>query len=105
MSVIAGLAKVQRGFSGSSLYWPTAESPSVRFDEFRIDLKEEKSLSPDIVRRDVDVVNTSTPEPHESKRVRHFHYTSWPNYGVPSSTEGIRMLLREIELVRICLLA
>lgn len=100
VGVIVGLAKVQPGFSGSSLYWPTAAgSGSAKYDEFRVDLKEETNLSADVVRRDLDIVDTSTPEPHASRRVRHLHYSSWPNYSVPASTAGIRIILREVEQV------
>ncbi len=44
--------QVQKGFSGSSPYWPTAATAArVTFDEYTVDLIDERALSPDIVQR------------------------------------------------------
>jgi Protein-tyrosine phosphatase len=96
VSVIVGLAKVQKGFSGSSPYWPTgAVGAAVTFDEFTIVLVEEHEVSSDVVQRKLTLSNGSG----ETRSVLHLHYQSWPNYGVPATTDGLRLLLRAVEKV------
>jgi tyrosine-protein phosphatase non-receptor type 1 len=96
VSVIVGLAKVQKGFSGSAPYWPTGSvGASVAFDEFTIVLQEETELSTDVVQRRLIVSNSSG----ELRPMLHLHYQSWPNYGVPGTTDGLRVMLNAVEKV------
>ena len=116
MSAIVALAKVQKGFSGSSQYWPLAGTPTVTFDEFEIKLTSEVPLPYDIVKRTFELKNTAldgavTAEDAAAvggaakaatgnvRPIMHLYYPSFPNYGVPDSTEGLKLLLREVEKV------
>ena len=60
VGTIVALARVQKGFSGSAQYFPTAASPVVTHGEFTISLVEERMLSEDIALRTLDVATAGT---------------------------------------------
>ncbi len=117
VTTIVALARVQPGFSGSSMYFPSsATSREVRFGAFAIALEAEEALSEDIVLRVLAVrqvaaaaaaggggasasASASASDGDAVKRVHHLHYQSFPNYGVPTTPAGVRLMLRRVEEV------
>ncbi|XP_073460259.1 receptor-type tyrosine-protein phosphatase beta-like [Aquarana catesbeiana] len=73
-------------------YWPTRSSR--KFGNLSVAASNETVL-PDWTIRDFIVTNTPTKQ---SKQVRHFHFTAWPDHGVPKATKDLvefRNLIRE----------
>uniref|UniRef100_A0A8R1XX34 protein-tyrosine-phosphatase n=1 Tax=Onchocerca volvulus TaxID=6282 RepID=A0A8R1XX34_ONCVO len=74
-------------------YFPSLGSPLREFDSFDVVLKEERDFD-DYVIRDLELLRktedvllekngSSEPLTHI---IKHFHFTSWPDFGVPHST-------------------
>jgi hypothetical protein len=110
VGTIVALAAVQRGFSGSARYFPTAAAPVSVHGEFTVRLVEERELSPDIALRTLDVTRAgdaaaapgagaAADGSEDTLRVAHLHYQSFPNYGVPKVPDGLRLLIRKVEQV------
>lgn len=104
VGTIVALANVQPGFSGSAQYFPTVDRPELVFDGITAKLVEEKELSADVVCRTINLIladgGCSRSDP--SKRPQPFelvqlHYRSFPNYGVPRNTLGLRLIINEVE--------
>ncbi|KAM3920260.1 uncharacterized protein RB166_014648 [Leptodactylus fuscus] len=73
-------------------YWPK-RSPKT-YGNFSVSMTDENIL-PDWTTRDFTIVNIETKQ---SKQVRHFHFTAWPDHGVPKTTSDLirfRNLVRE----------
>ncbi|KAE8605901.1 hypothetical protein XENTR_v10010508, partial [Xenopus tropicalis] len=71
-------------------YWPS--SGQKEFGDISVSLIEE-SVQPEWVIRDFTVTHKRE---NRSKHVRHFHFTAWPDHGVPKTTDvliGFRNLL------------
>ncbi|KAJ8417060.1 hypothetical protein AAFF_G00282870, partial [Aldrovandia affinis] len=72
-------------------YWP---SNSKHFDNITVTITSEIPLENWTI-REFDVKNVKTAE---TRSVRHFHFTAWPDHGVPETTElliDFRHLVRE----------
>ncbi|KAM4618292.1 receptor-type tyrosine-protein phosphatase eta-like [Polymixia lowei] len=72
-------------------YWP---SETMHFGNITVTTTSEIPLE-DWTIRDFDIKNVKTAE---TRTVRHFHFTAWPDHGVPESTElliNFRHLVRE----------
>ncbi|XP_031688971.1 receptor-type tyrosine-protein phosphatase beta isoform X5 [Oncorhynchus kisutch] len=72
-------------------YWP---SETKHFENITVTTTSEIPLE-DWTIRDFDVKNVRTAE---TRSVRHFHFTAWPDHGVPETTElliNFRHLVRE----------
>ncbi|XP_048118160.1 receptor-type tyrosine-protein phosphatase eta-like isoform X1 [Alosa alosa] len=74
-------------------YWPVGQE-SKHFTNLIVTTTSEIPLE-DWTIRDFDVKNVKTAE---TRAVRHFHFTAWPDHGVPETTElliNFRHLVRE----------
>ncbi|XP_076026463.1 receptor-type tyrosine-protein phosphatase eta-like isoform X3 [Genypterus blacodes] len=72
-------------------YWPTGTK---HFENITVMTTSEIPLE-DWTIRDFDIKNVKTAE---TRSVRHFHFTAWPDHGVPETTElliNFRHLVRE----------
>ncbi|KAM9376093.1 receptor-type tyrosine-protein phosphatase beta-like [Pholidichthys leucotaenia] len=72
-------------------YW---ESGTKHYDNITVTTTSEIPLD-DWIIRDFDIKNVKTAE---TRSVRHFHFTAWPDHGVPETTElliSFRHLVRE----------
>ncbi|KAI1903978.1 hypothetical protein AGOR_G00000960 [Albula goreensis] len=72
-------------------YWP---SDTKHFNNITVTTTSEITLE-DWTIRDFDVKNVKTAE---TRSLRHFHFTAWPDHGVPETTElliNFRHLVRE----------
>ncbi|KAM9302052.1 receptor-type tyrosine-protein phosphatase eta-like [Gastrophryne carolinensis] len=73
-------------------YWPSGSMKV--YGNLSVSMSNETSL-PDWTIRDLLVTDIRMKQ---SKQVRHFHFTAWPDHGVPNSTENLirfRNLVRE----------
>ncbi|XP_056384175.1 receptor-type tyrosine-protein phosphatase beta-like [Hyla sarda] len=73
-------------------YWPQRNSKT--YGNLSVSMTNE-CVQPDWTIRDFTIVNMQT---RQSKQVRHFHFTAWPDHGVPKTTNVLiqfRNLVRE----------
>jgi protein tyrosine phosphatase len=99
VELVVGLAKVQRGYSGSAQYWPTAVGAVIvapgSVPPLEITLLAEEP-GPHFTTRRLLLAQAGGAA-GSSRELTHLHYDRWPNYGVPESTQDVRMLLRAVE--------
>jgi len=79
-------------------YWPTEPEQVEVFNagtdsEVSVTLEKKQQLSEGITMHHFILSNAT-----ESRKLIHLHYTGWPDFGVPESTEAIRELKRVSEL-------
>ncbi|XP_035502114.1 tyrosine-protein phosphatase non-receptor type 1-like [Scophthalmus maximus] len=74
---------VEKGSVKCAQYWPQREERDAIFDDtgFKLTLVSEDVKSYYTVRQ-LELVNLST---QETREILHFHYTTWPDFGVPES--------------------
>ncbi|KAL6099716.1 ptpn2 [Pungitius sinensis] len=74
---------IEKGSEKCAQYWPTAEETEMAFRDTRLSVR---LLSEDTksyyTTRVLELQNISTGEKRE---IYHFHYTTWPDFGVPES--------------------
>ncbi|XP_069823904.1 receptor-type tyrosine-protein phosphatase eta-like [Dendropsophus ebraccatus] len=91
--VIVMLTKcVELGKVKCEEYWPQRSSKN--YGNLSIFMTSE-NVQPDYTIRDFTVMNIQT---RQSKQVRHFHFTAWPDHGVPNATSDLiqfRNIVRE----------
>ena len=84
VEVIVGLAKVQRGFSGSARYWPEAVGstvPARGWPELTVTLLAEDA-GPHFTTRRLQLIHTPTgggADASTTREVTQLHYDRWPN--------------------------
>eukprot|EP00063_Salmo_salar_P070237 XP_014045072.1 PREDICTED: tyrosine-protein phosphatase non-receptor type 1-like isoform X1 [Salmo salar] len=64
-------------------YWPTAEGHQLSYTDtgFVVTLVKEEDMSYYVIR----VLELRNTETGETREIYHFHYTTWPDFGVPES--------------------
>lgn len=74
---------IEKGSEKCAQYWPTAEELQMSFTDtgFVVRLLSEEDQSYYTIRV-LELQNTVTGE---SREIYHFHYTTWPDFGVPES--------------------
>ena len=80
----------------ASHYWPQNPGETCSFGEFEVYYKEHKELSPVLCQRILEIRLRG-----ETRECIQFHYTEWPDFGIPSSTATIRELARRMEIHKI----
>lgn len=111
VETIVALAKIEQGYSGCSDYFPkdmaaparTFHTDATREHTIIVRLVEPpRSIVEGLEERKFDVSHYSSAVQDNSdptlstKRVHHFHYKNWPNYGVPTATGAVRALVHSI---------
>lgn len=86
---------VERNRVKASIYWPTSPGEEREFGDIVILHKETKNLNDVLAQRTFIITRGG-----ESREVIQFHYTEWPDFGIPSSTETIRELARRMDLYK-----
>lgn len=76
-------------------YWPD-ERGSVNFGDITVSNTNESSLSPGLRRRLLTITHR---ESQETRTVTQVHYTSWPDHGVPSTYDDLKVLLQDMAQV------
>ncbi|MEE6506647.1 hypothetical protein FKM82_007775 [Ascaphus truei] len=74
---------IEKGSIKCAQYWPKKEESSMLFEDTNLKLT---LISEDIKSyytiRQLELENTNT---QETREILHFHYTTWPDFGVPES--------------------
>uniref|UniRef100_A0A3B4XPX7 protein-tyrosine-phosphatase n=1 Tax=Seriola lalandi dorsalis TaxID=1841481 RepID=A0A3B4XPX7_SERLL len=83
---------VEGGRTKCERYWPADSKPCL-YGEFLITMKSEQQ-EPNWTLREFSVKHTNTSE---GRTVKHFHFTAWPDHGVPQGTD---VLIQFRRLVR-----
>ncbi|XP_056619302.1 tyrosine-protein phosphatase non-receptor type 2a [Triplophysa dalaica] len=74
---------IEKGLEKCAQYWPSEEEGDMDFSdtEFVVFLVSE-DVEPNYTIRVLELQNSKTGE---SRQIYHFHYTTWPDFGVPES--------------------
>ena len=85
------LCSVAPGFTGCSSYFPDREGEEVKIGDFAI-RAEKVTTEEGLLIRDLLVRSAADGE----RTVKHFHFTGWPNYGVPKDAKPVGNFVRHI---------
>jgi len=77
-------------------YWPSCIGEEVTFGDVCVKLLGFEQHTSDVVERKFALTYQG-----ETRVISHFHYTEWPDFGVPSSTNSFQVLLRLANQARI----
>ncbi|KAK7601891.1 hypothetical protein V9T40_009332 [Parthenolecanium corni] len=87
---------IEKNQSKCSQYWPASTSEEAALElpevDLRVELLREIIFSHYILRK-IRLTNTSSDE---SREIIQFHYTTWPDFGVPQSPLAFLKFLRDI---------
>uniref|UniRef100_A0A672H563 protein-tyrosine-phosphatase n=1 Tax=Salarias fasciatus TaxID=181472 RepID=A0A672H563_SALFA len=85
---------IEKGSEKCAQYWPTSEEQQQSFTDtgFVVRLLSEEDQSHYTVRV-LELRNTKTGE---SREIYHFHYTTWPDFGVPESPASFLSFLFKV---------
>ncbi|KAK6325941.1 hypothetical protein J4Q44_G00015850 [Coregonus suidteri] len=74
---------IEKGSEKCAQYWPTAEEHQLCYTDtgFVVTLVKEEDKSYYIIR----VLELRNTETGQTREIYHFHYTTWPDFGVPES--------------------
>lgn len=88
-AVIVMLTRLfERDRAKATQYWPEREGESRQFALFTVTLLRVKEVSSHLTLRKLRLEKDGV-----ARTVMHFHYTEWPDFGAPSSTQTIRDLV------------
>ncbi|KAI3426853.1 hypothetical protein D9Q98_006799 [Chlorella vulgaris] len=102
---------VERGVHKCSRYFPEAPRTSKYLGRYLVSTRSLEQLSPVLIRRSVSVKDAgpllaarrhaqqaqqAQPAAAPSFTVQHFHYSAWPDHGVPTSPEPLLALCAEL---------
>ncbi|CAG0881390.1 unnamed protein product [Cyprideis torosa] len=79
-------------------YWPDEEEPRT-MGNVTVSLAKSRQICPDFLVRTLAMEYTTEDGKQEQRTICQFHYTAWPDHGVPSK---VRPLLDLVLLVRDC---
>ncbi|XP_056141906.1 tyrosine-protein phosphatase non-receptor type 2a [Lampris incognitus] len=85
---------IEKGSEKCAQYWPTTEDQQMSFTDtgFVVRLVSEEDQSYYTIRV-LELQNTKTGE---SREIYHFHYTTWPDFGVPESPASFLNFLLKV---------
>ncbi|XP_013866300.1 tyrosine-protein phosphatase non-receptor type 2a [Austrofundulus limnaeus] len=85
---------IEKGSEKCAQYWPTSEELQMSFTDtgFVVRLLSEEDQSQYTIRL-LELENTKTGE---SRKIYHFHYTTWPDFGVPESPASFLKFLFKV---------
>ncbi|KAK7580127.1 hypothetical protein V9T40_000756 [Parthenolecanium corni] len=87
---------IEKNQSKCCQYWPVSTSKEAALElpevELRVELLRENTFSHYIL-REIRLTSTSTDE---SRQIIQFHYTTWPDFGVPRSPLAFLKFLRDV---------
>ncbi|KAJ9584822.1 hypothetical protein L9F63_020843 [Diploptera punctata] len=78
-------------------YWVEREGEEKQFGMVAIRLVKASTVCPDFLVRTMRLKYTTSQSPHEERTICQFHYSAWPDHGVPPL---VRPLLDMVRLVR-----
>jgi len=95
-SVIVILTRlVERDRPKALIYWPENVGDSKRFGGIVVTHRKSKTINPYLEMRTFEVDRDGV-----KRQIVQFHYTEWPDFGIPSSTKTIRDLVCWMDLYR-----
>ena len=84
-------------------YWSESETPTKQFGMYSITLLKSREICPDFLVRTMKltwkVKDQDNEDIQESRTVCQFHYSAWPDHGIPTQ---VKPLLEMVRLVRDC---
>ncbi|XP_073703070.1 LOW QUALITY PROTEIN: tyrosine-protein phosphatase non-receptor type 2a [Garra rufa] len=85
---------IEKGSEKCAQYWPSKEERDMDFSdtEFMVTLELE-DVKPNYTIRLLELKNCKT---EETREIYHFHYTTWPDFGVPESPESFLNFLFKV---------
>jgi protein tyrosine phosphatase len=81
---------VEKGKVKCDLYWPDTEGEEKTFSDIAVTLMDVERTA-DFLVRSFRVVHSG-----ETRQVKHFHFTAWPDHGVPNRTAPIIEFRRKV---------
>jgi protein tyrosine phosphatase len=78
----------------ADIYWPLEIDETRKFGPFRVTLKNRHNL------QHIEIRTLILGFQEENRCVTQLHYTEWPDFGVPSSTNHIRDVLRFMQIYK-----
>jgi len=92
--VIVMLTKFyERGQVRAHTYWPEKVGETVKYGDISVYFDFEGGVGP------IDIRFFHLKTSNETKKVAHLHYSTWPDFGVPSCTREILNLVRLTEIL------
>eukprot|EP00057_Strongylocentrotus_purpuratus_P013419 XP_011667893.1 PREDICTED: receptor-type tyrosine-protein phosphatase alpha-like [Strongylocentrotus purpuratus] len=92
VTTIAMVTKLQEGDKiKCRQYWPDRKGQSVEFGTIKVELMELEPCTGGVARRMV------MRKGEESRRVTQFHFTEWPDKGVPKHTSSLLKFIKEVK--------
>uniref|UniRef100_A0A671K3H9 protein-tyrosine-phosphatase n=1 Tax=Sinocyclocheilus anshuiensis TaxID=1608454 RepID=A0A671K3H9_9TELE len=85
---------VERGMVKCDRYWPTDSEP-LYYGDVVVQLQSEKILQEWTI-RDFKISCVSEGQLRYPRTVRQFHYTIWPDHGVPETTQSLVQFVRTV---------
>lgn len=73
---------MEKGTLKCHQYWPTCKGEVLKFDEVGLEV-ENTETSPG-QHYNISTLRITNTESNETREVLHFHYTTWPDFGVPT---------------------
>ncbi|KAJ8016836.1 hypothetical protein DPEC_G00011490 [Dallia pectoralis] len=92
MGVVMLNRVIEKGSIKCAQYWPTGEAIVFEDTHFKLSLVSEDIKSYYTVRR-LELENQMT---QETREILHFHYTTWPDFGVPESPASFLNFLFQV---------
>jgi len=80
-------------------YWTESEEARKQFGKFYISLMKSREICPDFLVRTIKLEWTSDTGKEEVRTVCQFHYSAWPDHGIPTQ---VKPLLEMVRLIRDC---
>jgi len=82
----------ENGRTKAHQYWPANNNVPITFGDIKVTkIEEEQDFHGSLVIRTILLSRGD-----EIRKVYHFHYTAWPDFGVPCETDGVRELVNLI---------
>ncbi|XP_049739843.1 receptor-type tyrosine-protein phosphatase beta isoform X2 [Elephas maximus indicus] len=83
---------VEKGRVKCDHYWP-ADQDSLYYGDLILQMLSE-SVLPEWTIREFKICSEEQPDSH--RLIRHFHYTVWPDHGVPETTQSLIQFVRTV---------
>jgi protein tyrosine phosphatase len=93
--VIVMLTKLfENGRTKAHIYWPACHNTTIQFAEISVTKIDEEDYGCVVIRSFILTKGS------EFRKVHHIHYTAWPDFGVPSTSDGIRELVNFVNMCK-----
>ena len=94
--IVMTTKEVERGRTKCTRYWPDDKQMIKTFGKYNVMLKEEEHTA-NYIFREMKVWKNST-EGVEPRSIYQFHYTGWPDHGVPDDPSSVLNILEDVNI-------